>query len=182
MKTIGLLTTLFLMISRVYSQDLIEGEKLFNTNCKACHSIGGGKIVGPDLKNVTERRKEEWLLKFIKTPGAVIKSGDPDAKKLFEENNQVLMPDHAFLTDDKIKSMLAHIEKQSKEAVVEVKNEDQPKEEIVKPQTDKIVEANAQFSSMDYVLFTLIGICVVLILFAIVLIIQIMKYFKKVKL
>ena len=35
--------------------------------CNACHSIGEGKKIGPDLKGVTERREEAWLIKFIQS-------------------------------------------------------------------------------------------------------------------
>ena len=30
-----------------------EGEQIFKSNCAACHTIGGGKLIGPDAK--------EWL-------------------------------------------------------------------------------------------------------------------------
>ena len=28
----------------------------FKTNCMSCHTIGGGRLVGPDLKDVSQRR------------------------------------------------------------------------------------------------------------------------------
>lgn len=85
-----------------------SGEERFKTACAACHTIGEGKRVGPDLKGVTERRTEEWLLKFIKSSQSVIKSGDPVAVALFNEYNKTPMPDQP-LDDGQIKEILAFI-------------------------------------------------------------------------
>ncbi len=35
--------------------------------------------MGPDLKGVNDRRKRDWLVKFIHGSSIVIKSGDPTA-------------------------------------------------------------------------------------------------------
>lgn len=72
--------------------------------CMSCHSVGAGKLVGPDLKGITEKRSEEWLLKFIKSPKAMIDSGDETAVALFEEF-KVMMPDPP-LTEAEIKLTL----------------------------------------------------------------------------
>lgn len=80
--------------------------------CSACHTIGKGKLIGPDLKGVTERREEAWLIKFIQSSQTVIKSGDKIAVKLFEENNKVPMPDNP-LTDDEVRQLLKYIENPS---------------------------------------------------------------------
>lgn len=85
------------------------GEAKFNSICVACHTIGGGKRVGPDLLGVTERRSEEWLLKFIHSSQSVVKSGDPYAVKLFEEFNKTPMPDMPQFSDVDIRDILAHI-------------------------------------------------------------------------
>lgn len=83
------------------------GEGLFQQRCSACHSIGGGRLVGPDLKGVNDRRSEEWLLKFIKSSQAVISSGDAAAKALFAEYKMV-MPDQD-LSNDQIKEILVYL-------------------------------------------------------------------------
>lgn len=62
------------------AQSPAEGQKVFGTICTACHSIGEGTKVGPDLKGVTTRRDPAWLARFIKDPAAVRASGDPIAK------------------------------------------------------------------------------------------------------
>jgi cytochrome c oxidase cbb3-type subunit 3 len=160
-----------------YAQSAPEGEKIFNANCKACHSIGKGKVVGPDLKNVQERRKEAWLLKFIKSPGQTIKAGDPVASKLFEENNKVLMPDHSFLSDNDIKNVISYITEESKtEATISVekKAETQP--------VTKVITAPKEISTpipvTDYIIYSLFGISIVLVIIAISMVFQINRLSK----
>ncbi len=89
-----------------------DGEKLFKQNCAACHSIGKGKLVGPDLHGVTELRNEQWLIKWIKGSQAMVNSGDPEAKAIFEEFNKIPMPDQN-LPDADIKGILAFIKDKS---------------------------------------------------------------------
>jgi cytochrome c551/c552 len=84
-----------------------EGEKLFSTLCKACHHLEI-RLVGPPLKNVSQRHNEEWLLKFIKSSTSMIASGDKAAIELFNTYNKIPMPDQN-LTDDEIRSILSYI-------------------------------------------------------------------------
>ena len=37
-------------------QDPVAGQQTFQSVCVSCHTIGKGKLVGPDLAGVTERR------------------------------------------------------------------------------------------------------------------------------
>jgi mono/diheme cytochrome c family protein len=87
-----------------------NGEALFET-CAACHTIGGGQLVGPDLANVDQRRSEDWLLRFIRSSQSMVKSGDPEATKIFNEY-KIPMPDHNF-TDAEITSIIDYIVSQS---------------------------------------------------------------------
>jgi len=57
-----------------WAQD--PGEQVFNTTCFACHTIGGGRLIGPDLAGVHEKRSQEWLEKFIKSSQSMINAGD----------------------------------------------------------------------------------------------------------
>ncbi len=84
-----------------------SGKEIYQKLCTACHSIGGGRLVGPDLKGVNEKRPEDWLLKFIKSSEKLVKSGDKTAMALLEEF-KMPMPDQA-LSDDQIKKVLAHV-------------------------------------------------------------------------
>jgi mono/diheme cytochrome c family protein len=86
-----------------------EAAAIFNTRCTACHTYGRGIKVGPDLKGVNERRKREWLLKFIHASSIVIKSGDPTARSLFAEFKQQRMPDWIDLSDKQINDILDYI-------------------------------------------------------------------------
>lgn len=61
-----------------------KGQKVFQEKgCVTCHSIGKGKITGPDLLGVTQRRDPAWIKKWIMSPDTMIMS-DPIAKELFK--------------------------------------------------------------------------------------------------
>lgn len=68
------------------------GEALFQTKCVACHTIGGGKLVGPDLQGVTARQDAAWLKSFIADPNKLFDAKDPTALQLLAEYNNVKMP------------------------------------------------------------------------------------------
>jgi cytochrome c2 len=68
-----------------------EGEKLFTEKCTACHTIGKGKLIGPDLLGVTTRREESWLKRQIKEPDRMIAEKDPIVMELLKESNNVPM-------------------------------------------------------------------------------------------
>jgi cytochrome c2 len=74
---------------------MARAEKIgtyFKKNCNNCHSIGGGRLIGPDLKNVEKRKTRDWLIRFIQDPNGMIDSGDPYAKKLLKEARGKIMP------------------------------------------------------------------------------------------
>ena len=62
-----------------------DGKATFDKLCQGCHTIGGGKSVGPDLQGLADRRDQAWVEKFILAPDKVIASGDPIAKGLVDE-------------------------------------------------------------------------------------------------
>ncbi len=86
----------------------VPGEQTFQMACAACHSIGGGRLVGPDLAGIHDKRSQTWLEQFVKSPKSLIDSGDADAVAIFEEYNQLVMPD-AFITDEQITEVLAYL-------------------------------------------------------------------------
>jgi len=86
----------------------------FKQNCSSCHTIGGGRLTGPDLKNVLERKERDWLLNFIVDPGSVLASGDPYAAKLLEEARGVPMPNVAGMSKARANSLLDLIAAESK--------------------------------------------------------------------
>ncbi|MCC6865226.1 MAG: cytochrome c [Ignavibacteria bacterium] len=44
-----------------------KGETIFNTKCITCHKFNS-KLVGPPLKDVTKRRRPEWIMNQILNP------------------------------------------------------------------------------------------------------------------
>ncbi|WP_343213536.1 c-type cytochrome [Geobacter grbiciae] len=85
-----------------------DGKALFQAKCSPCHTIGGGRLVGPDLKGVTARRDRGWLERFISAPDKVLASGDPVAAKLFQESNKVPMP-NLGLDQDQVNVLLDYL-------------------------------------------------------------------------
>lgn len=75
-----------------------EARIYFQSRCVACHTIGGGRLVGPDLKDATARQDRAWLERFIRDPGALIDAGDAYAVKLLADSNQVRMTTYPDLS------------------------------------------------------------------------------------
>lgn len=71
--------------------DAVQAKQNFESKCLACHSIGGGDKLGPDLAGVTKRRSDEWLSRFLKNPTEMFET-DADAKALLEQYNNIPMP------------------------------------------------------------------------------------------
>jgi cytochrome c2 len=87
------------------SQGTLPGENEFNTTCIACHTLGKGRLIGPDLAGVADRRTQEWLMRFIKSSQTMIQEGDIEAVALAEEYPGLLMPD-AMMSDSQIKDII----------------------------------------------------------------------------
>jgi protein SCO1 len=90
-----------------------RGRYVFATYCAACHTIGHGDKIGPDLQGVVEVRDPQWLKHFIQTPEKMITEGDPVATSLFEKYKQVRMP-NLRIDDDDTAEIIAFLNKQSK--------------------------------------------------------------------
>ena len=86
-----------LSVSRVQTQ---RGQALYLTACSACHSIGMGKRVGPDLENVHIRREANWLINYITQPNTVRAAGDPIALALSKSFPGVKMPNLSLSKSD----------------------------------------------------------------------------------
>jgi mono/diheme cytochrome c family protein len=68
-----------------------DGAALFKQTCSACHSIGKGKLVGPDLKGVNSKRTEAWIINFVKDAKAFSEK-DADAKAMVTEFGYPMPP------------------------------------------------------------------------------------------
>jgi protein SCO1 len=69
-----------------------NGQRLYASKCSACHSLGQGDQVGPDLAGVTARRSRDWLMHYISEPDALLAAGDPVATALYRQYKEVRMP------------------------------------------------------------------------------------------
>ncbi len=107
------LILLILAILLAFSVSAQDGPVLYKQNCSTCHSIGDGNIVGPDLKGVTEKRSEEWLVRFIKSSQEMIKAGDEEATAVYNQFGKIPMPDHMHFSDADVKSIIAYIKEES---------------------------------------------------------------------
>jgi nitrite reductase (NO-forming) len=78
--------------------DVDNGKAVFTKKgCPACHKIGAGKLVGPDLKGVTARRNPKWIERMILHPEIMLQQ-DETAKGLLRTHltpmaNQQVNPD-----------------------------------------------------------------------------------------
>ncbi len=109
---------LFVVSFATYSQEIptdesviSSGEALFKANCTQCHQVHK-KIIGPALKDVTDRLETSYLIDWVRNSQKVIQSGDEYAVALYEEYNQVAMPAYPF-SDDQILSLLAYVKAES---------------------------------------------------------------------
>ena len=85
----------------------------FQQNCISCHTIGGGRLTGPDLKDVTKQKDRAWLEHFIQNPKSVIDSGDPFALQLRQDARGVVMPTIPGMNPQIAKAVLDLIEAES---------------------------------------------------------------------
>jgi len=107
-RSILLLTFFFTFPLNIFPQN-DDGAQIFKTNCISCHTIGGGRLIGPDLEGITKKRKEDWLKKWINSSSDLIASGDADAIAIFEEYNKVAMTSFYF-EDEDMDALLAYLE------------------------------------------------------------------------
>jgi protein SCO1 len=89
-----------------------QGRYTFTTHCAACHTIGHGDKIGPDLLGVTNVRDHSWLETFISTPEKMIAAKDPIAVALYKKYNGINMP-NLRLSDLELKNLIDFLERQS---------------------------------------------------------------------
>lgn len=109
------LTSVFilLVLTMTIKTKAEDGKTIFKQNCGACHTIGKGRLTGPDLKNVNNKHAEEWMMKWIKSSQTLVESGDSAAVAVYNEFNKIPMTDFAFLSDNDIRATLEYIKTES---------------------------------------------------------------------
>jgi mono/diheme cytochrome c family protein len=89
---LAILITVFWLGPIKHGDAAETGQEIFKSKCAACHTIGKGKLVGPDLAGVTLRREAGWLKRQIMEPDRLIEEGDPIALQLLQAADDVEMP------------------------------------------------------------------------------------------
>lgn len=87
------------------------GEEIFQRQCVSCHTVGEGERIGPDLKDVHERREQEWLTRWMNDPMGMAQS-DPVGRELFAQYRNVPMPP-PNLNEEQIGNVLDYIRHKS---------------------------------------------------------------------
>ena len=144
--SISFLFILFLFLS--FSLQAQDGESLFKTNCAACHRTTSKKLIGPGLANIHEKRSKEWFKKFVISSQTLIKSGDAEAIKIFEEYNQLIMPDNS-LSDADLNAIYEYLKELSPTKTDVAANETIEKEIPFKPSKQDILIGQDLFSGIQ---------------------------------
>ena len=82
-----------------------RGEKLFGTNCSACHKIDK-RFIGPSPKGIMERRSPEWIMNMILDPKLMVEQ-DQCAKDLLVEFNGAAMANQN-MTEEQARDILEY--------------------------------------------------------------------------
>ena len=86
-----------------------QGEYLFGSRCSACHTIGQGEKIGPDLAGVTARRERGWLARYVQQPDRMLAEKDPIATEPYEKYQNARMPNVSLGAAD-VAAVLSYLE------------------------------------------------------------------------
>ncbi len=102
-----------------------KGRYIFASQCAACHTIGHGDKIGPDLLGVTKVRDHAWLERFITVPDKMLAEKDPIATVLFKQYKEVRMP-NLSMADIDLKNLMKFLESQSEAPAKEAPGAEKP--------------------------------------------------------
>lgn len=91
---------------------LDKGSYLFRARCAACHTVGEGDGVGPDLLGVTTRRDRAWLTRWLAAPDQMLAEQDPIASELLARYKNVPMP-NLGLGEGDVAALIEYMETRS---------------------------------------------------------------------
>jgi hypothetical protein len=77
---------------------VISGQGIYEVKCQGCHKLTDERLVGPGWKDVTKRRKPEWIMNMITNVDMMLEK-DPEAQKLLEQC-LVRMPNQNLSRDE----------------------------------------------------------------------------------
>jgi mono/diheme cytochrome c family protein len=60
-----------------------RGQAIYEMKCQACHRLDDQRVVGPGWKDVTKRRKPEWIMNMVTNIDVMLEK-DEEAQKLLE--------------------------------------------------------------------------------------------------
>ena len=90
-----------------------QGKSLFQKKgCNGCYTIGKGRMAGPDLMGVTNRRTGEWLKRWIKAPDLMYDS-DSIAKALIADFAQLAKMPNLHLSDAEVDALVNYLAQES---------------------------------------------------------------------
>lgn len=92
--------------------DKQPGQALFAKACASCHTIGGGDLIGPDIKDVVKRRDRAWLTRFLIAPEKMRAEKDPLILEISKKYPGVMMPNLGLMEAD-VSDLLQYIETRS---------------------------------------------------------------------
>ncbi|HVY76504.1 MAG TPA: cytochrome c [Puia sp.] len=86
-------------LSPTLDKKLADGGKaIYDMKCAACHKLSNEKLVGPGWKDVTTRRKPEWIMNFVTNTEEMLNK-DTSAQAMLEIC-MVKMPNQNLSDDD----------------------------------------------------------------------------------
>jgi nitrite reductase (NO-forming) len=91
------------------------GAKVFNSKgCMACHTIGKGRLAGPDLAGLLDRRDVGWVQSWLKNPEPMFAS-DTAVIAMVKEFKGAKMP-NMKLKDEEIEQLIHYMVDQGQKA------------------------------------------------------------------
>ena len=66
-----------------------NGEELYLSYCAVCHSYKDETITGPSLVGVRKKHSNEWLYQWTINSQELIKSGNSEAIKIYEQYQSI---------------------------------------------------------------------------------------------